>query len=115
MLGVGDVERRDPEDDLAGDAQRLAAGGEDREARGGAQQGVRKPRGRCQQVLAVVDDEQQRAGTEELDHRVDEVLVRQRPDVECCRDRVGNQPRVRDRGQLDQGGATRVGPLEGAG
>ena len=43
LLGIRDVERRNPEHDLAWHAQRLAARGEDGELRRGAQECVREP------------------------------------------------------------------------
>ena len=53
-------------------------------------------------MLAVVEDEQQRARCEELDHRVDDVLPRQRAHVERRRDRVRHELRLGDRGELDE-------------
>ena len=57
---------------------------------------------RRQHVLAVVEHEQQRSRRENVDHRIDEVLSRQRANVERSRDRLRDQPCVRERGQLDE-------------
>ena len=114
LLGVRDVERRNPEHDLARHAQRLATRREDRELRRGAQQRVREPGRRREQMLAVVQDEQQRARREEVDHRVGQRLAGQRPHVERGRDRVRDEPGVRERGELDQSRTVRVRRLDRA-
>ena len=58
-------------------------------------------------MLAVVEDEQQRARREELDHRIDDVLSRQRARVERDRNGVGHELRVGHRRELDERGAVR--------
>ena len=52
LLGVGDVERRNPEHDLARHTQRPAARRQDRQLSRGAEEAVREPGSRCEHVLA---------------------------------------------------------------
>ena len=59
-------------------------------------------------MLAVVEDEQQRARREELDDGIDDVLSRQRARVERDRDGVGHELRVGHCRELDERGAVRV-------
>ena len=115
LLRVGNVQRRNAKDDLARHAQRLAARRDDRQPRRGAQQRVDERRRRGQHVLAVVEDEEQRARREEVDHRVDEVLRRQRAHVERGGDGLRDQPRVGERGELDERGARLVRRLGASG
>jgi hypothetical protein len=89
-LRIWDLERRDAEHDLAGDAQRLAARRDDRELRRRTEERVRERGGRAQQVLAVVKDEQQRARYKEADHGVD-LPAPERPDVERTSDRFADE------------------------
>ena len=53
-------------------------------------------------MLAVVEHEQQRTRREEVDHGIDELLRRERPDVECTSDRFSDESCVPDRSQLDE-------------
>ena len=114
LLRIGDRQRRHAEHDLAADAQRLAARREHRQPRRGPQDRVDERCARPEQVLAVVEDEQQRARREELDHRVDDVLSRQRPRVERRRDGVGHELRIGDRRELDERRAVLVRRLGAA-
>src|SRR5580765_753527 len=72
-VGIGDPERGDAKDDLARNAQRLAASREDGETRSTAEQGVHEGRRSPDQMLAVVEHEQQLERLElraqGLDHR----------------------------------------------
>ena len=115
LLGVGDVERRNPEHDLARHTQRLAARRQDRQLSRGAEEAVREPGSRCEHVLAVVRDEQQRARREVIDDGVDELLPGQRAHIECGSDGVRDAPRVREGGELDESRTVRIRRLHGAG
>ncbi len=97
--GRWEGERRETVQPLAGDAQRLAAGGEDAKPRGGAQQDGGEFRHRLHDMLAIVQHEQhaavpQRRG--EFDER------RFGPDLEPegGGDGAGHQPRLADRGDV---------------
>jgi hypothetical protein len=90
------------EDDLSGDAQGFAARRQDRQLRRRAEQHVREPGRRRQQVLAVVEDEQQCAASDEVDQGVDDVLCRQRPHVQRICHGVGDEPPICDRSELDE-------------
>ena len=114
LLRVGDRQRRHAEHDLAADAERLAARREHGQPRRGAEDRVDERSARPEQVLAVVQDEQQRARREELDHRVDDVLSRQRPRVERRRDGVGHELRIGDGRELDERRASLVRRLGAA-
>ena len=66
VLGVfpWHIERRDPVDVLAGDSQGLAAGGEQRDARAGAQQCLCHAGRRLDHMLTIVDDQQELLGAD---------------------------------------------------
>ena len=106
VLGIRDVERRNPELDLSPYAQRFAARGKDRELRRGAQQGVRKLGRRCEQMLAIVDNKEERTRRGKLDDCIDEPLAGQRAHVERRRNRVWHEPGIGKRRQLDESRAT---------
>ena len=114
LLGVGDREGRHAEHDLAADAERLAARREHGQSRRGTEDRVDERGARPEQVLAVVQDEQQRARREVLEHRVDDVLSRQRPRVERRRDSVGHELRIGDGRELDERRASLVRRLGAA-
>ena len=113
-LRIGDVERGDAKHDLARRAQRLSARREDRQLRRRAEQRVREAGGRREQVLAVVEHEQQRPPGEEVDHRVHRLLLGERTHVERGRDRIRDEPRIRDRRELHERGAGLVRRLDAA-
>ena len=112
LLQVRNREGRHPEDDLPGDAERLPTRRDHGQAGGGPQQPVDERGARPEDVLAVVHDEEERARSEEVDHRVGELLARQRTHVECRRDGGGNQTRVGQAGQLGDGRARRIRLLD---
>jgi hypothetical protein len=66
-------------------------------------------------VLTVVEDEQQLARFNEVDHGVERFLRGQRAYVEGGSDRVWHEALVRERGKLDDGRAGRKRRLGSAG
>ena len=94
VLEPGQLERGDPEHDLSGDAQRLAARRDDGQSRRRAQQAIRQRRCARDDVLAVVEYEQQRARREEVDHRVERLLRSERTHVERGCDLVRDEAGV---------------------
>ena len=66
----GDRQRRDLVDRLGGQAERLAAGGEDAHLRADPQQPLDETGDRVEHVLAVVEHEQRPAVAEEVEHRL---------------------------------------------
>ncbi len=99
---LGQRQRRHPQGDLAGDPQRLAAGGQDAQARAGPQQRVRELGTRLDQVLAVVQHQQRRPSLEMLDQQVGRIAVRALPQPQRRRHGPRDQPGVAGRGQLHQ-------------
>ncbi len=69
-VDVGDRQRIDPPDLLSGETEHLAAGGEDREVGGRAEQAFDERRDGGAQVLAVVEHEQHAPAAEVLDERL---------------------------------------------
>ena len=67
---------------------------------------------RCSQLSRTSSSAARR---EEVDERVDDVLSGQRPHVERRGDGVRHEPRIGQRGELDERRAVRVGRLGGAG
>ena len=111
-LCAGQLQRRDRDDVLARDRQRLAAGGDHPHARRSPQDVGHEQRGRLDQVLAVVHEEQQppvpQVGQEERP-RIGRRLVAQ---VQGGEDRVADRSRVADVGELDEPRAVREGARE---
>ena len=111
-LRARQLQRRDRDDVLAGDGQRLPARGDNPHARRGLEDVGHEQRGRVEQVLAVVHEEQQlpvpQVGAQEV-ARLGGSLVAQ---VQGREDRVVDQGGVPDVGQLDQPGAVREGSSE---
>src|SRR5262249_10840646 len=114
LLGVGYRERGDTEDDLARDAERFAAGREQRQPRRRAEELGCKRSARREHVLAVVEDEQQLAGGEKADDRVLERLPGERLHVESGRDGRGDGGRAGGR-RPEEDRPVGKGLLDGAG
>ena len=91
-----DGERLDTPDVLAGDRQRLAAGGEDMDVRRMAQDAVDECRDRFDEVLAVVEHDQGGSRREHLHDRVVDRRVLSRADLQRGRERQ-SPPRPRPR------------------
>ena len=111
---VGDRERRDAEDDLARDAQRLAAGREDVSrgaARSSASASAALAPSTCSQLSSTSSSVARR---EEAGERVDEAPAGQRAHVERGGDRVRDERALRDGGELDERRAVGVRVLGGA-
>ena len=96
------LERRDPEGDLAGMPERLATGRHDDQI-GASRQQLRSQRDdRVEDVLAVVDDEQDRAVRELVDERGDPRPVALERQLEGATDRGRDVVAVRHAGQLHE-------------
>ena len=93
---------RDAEHDLAGNAERLLAGGHHLQAAAGLQQEGDELRARGQDVLAVVEDQQQGLGGEGLGEGRVEVATALLSDAERRGDHVRKLGGVRHRRQLHQ-------------
>ena len=94
VLGIRDVQGRNPKHDLSANMQRFAACGKDRQLRGAAQQGVGELRRRCEQMLAVVENKQKRTRPDKLDDRIDEAVAGQRAHVEGRRNGIRHEPAI---------------------
>ncbi len=106
--GVGHGERREAVLPLPGDAQRLAAGGEDvQPRRGGEPAGGEVGAGR-DQVLAVVQHQQQRTRAQVGQHGRRGVDPQGQAEAQRGRDRRGQERGLGDGGQLDQPGTVGV-------
>jgi hypothetical protein len=95
---------------LPGDAQGLAAGGQDLQARAGAEQGVGERRAGPEQVLAVVQHQQEAAGAERVAHRREQRAAGLLLDAHRRRDGLRHERRVRQRRQLHRPHPVRVAP-----
>ncbi len=109
---VGDRERRDSEDDLAGDAKRLTARHEQGQLRRRAEELRRQGCARGEHVLAVVEDEEQLAAGEVPHDGILEALVGEREHVESGGDGDRDRGRAR-RGELDERRPVGVRALHG--
>ena len=95
-------QRRDREDEFAGHVQAFPAGGQDADPGALPGQHDHHPAGRCQDVLAVVQHDQQLAAgqrSHHARHRVGGVSFR---DAQRRGDRRGNERGIGEGGQLDQ-------------
>src|SRR5262249_4127917 len=100
---------RDAPGHLAGDAERLAAGGQDAQAGAGAQQLVGQPSAGVEQVLAVVQHQQQQPVGQRRQQRVREELPGHLRHPERAGRRARDEAGIGQRRQLDQPGAVGVG------
>ena len=87
---------------LAGDLQRLAAGGQHAQAGAGGQQARGQRRAGVQQVLAVVQHQQQRPRPQGGDQAVQQRHPRRLAHAQGGRHGLGHQRRVGEGGQLHQ-------------
>jgi hypothetical protein len=109
---------RDTPDRLAVHAQRLAAGGQDAQARAAAQEPSCQVGAGSDQVLAVVEHQQDRAGADRLGQRVDRRAPRSLLHRQGSGHRRCDKRAVQERRQLHEGGypggtGRRPGHLEG--
>lgn len=90
---------------LAGDTQRLTAGGHDPDVGAVTKQRVSQGGATCQQVRAVVEDQQCLSRTKEIDQRGDWICAgRERHRDDRCQS-LGDQRRVGYGRELDEPGA----------
>ena len=106
--GGGQAQRRDAVGRLTGNAQRLAAGGQDGQPGRVAQQRVGLTGAGVNQMLAVVQDHQQLLVAQIVGQRSIERTARLLRHAQRAADGRDQQRRVGYRGQLDQPGAVRV-------
>jgi len=112
---VWNRQRRDPEHDFSGDAQRLPARRDDLQSRCLAQQQRAEPGNGAEDVLAVVEYQQQRPRPDEVDERVGQGLTGQGAHIEGGGDGVGHEPAIGQVGKLHHHGAIDERRLEDAG
>ncbi len=109
------VERRHAVGALAGDAQQLAAGCQNRDGGAAAHQRFHHGGGGVDQVLAVVEHEQHFPIADRVRQRVGGNVAAPGVEAEHDGDRGGDQAGVRPRRQLDQPDVVAEGGQQGAG
>lgn len=114
-LGGRQRERRDRPDDLAGDPQRLAAGGEHTQAGTAAEQRRGKGSARCYQVLAVVENQQEFPVAEELLQSLHGGTPRRLGDAQSPRHSGSHGVQIGQRRQIDKRDAVLVVAGHGGG
>src|SRR5215204_4254419 len=102
MMWVRQGERRNWEQDLASDAERLAAGGHHPEVGATAQKRLGKGGARRYQVLAVVQYEENFPGLQVIDQRLDERRARRLAHPQDGGYGLGYEVGIREGGQLHQ-------------
>ena len=100
--GGRDSQRRNPEDMLPADAQRLPAGDQQARPRAGPYHGVGQLRGRAKHVLGVVEDDQQVPVADRVDQGIQHGPSRLLADTEHGGHGACDQLGVGHRRQLDQ-------------
>ena len=109
--GVGNHEitqGADPENELAGDAERFLAGGQHAEVATAEEQPFDEARRREKDVLAIVQDEKSALAAELGGNRDGDIATGVDQKAKGARDGVGDPGRVGHRGQLAKPGATWV-------
>ncbi len=105
---TGDRQGRHPPRDLARHPERLATGGQDREPRTGGEQAVGEVRDGVDDVLAVVQNDQDRTVSYEPGDGIDGRLGGGLPHPQHARHRGRHRTRVVHRGQLHEGHPVRI-------
>ena len=99
---IGRGQRRQGKRGLARHMERLAARRDDRQPATSLQEMPCQLRARQQQMLAIVEDEQERPVRDELVQRFDERQAGFLLDPERRRNRVGHEIRIRNRREVDE-------------
>ena len=102
---LGRDQRRHAEGVLAGEAQRLAAGGQDREIGAVAEQAIREPARRVEEVLAVVEDEEHAPAPQRRHQHVEGRAPRRVVHAQDRGHRGHQEDRIGERRELDEPGA----------
>src|SRR5919206_68342 len=100
---------------LAGDAQRLAAGGKDTDSRGFLQDDISKDGDGVEEMLAVVEDQKCLAGGEVSHQERGGPLPGLVGEVQARHNGLGNQMRILETSKVDEPHTVSYSPLEVAG